>query len=177
MYSRTHTDKQSEIVYNNVHSHRNMDSVTINNNVYSHKSMDRDTSNSTKNIQHLLPNHNNIFRPLPGKAITPVNTVNFENCLSHHPDQDLVNYLANELRNGFDIAYTASHTVTRPNNLLSATEHQAGVTTALFKEVSRGHTAGPFDAPPFTALHWGHARKRTAPAGSSWICPCLKDNQ
>ena len=38
-------------------------------------------------------------------------------------------------------------------NLLSARAHHKDVSTALAKEVSRGHTEGPFDVSPFPILH------------------------
>ena len=96
---------------------------------------------------------NRQFYPLPSSAITPINISNFKSCLVKHPDKNLVNYLVNGLSNGFDIGFDAPHTATRPNNLLSATEHREAVTTALKTEVSRGHTAGPFDIPPWPDLH------------------------
>ena len=93
------------------------------------------------------------FTPLPKQATTPINIDKFRNCLDSHPDHHLVDYLVNGLSYGFDIGFSAEPTVTRPRNLLSATEHTSAVTEALMKEVARGHTAGPFTSAPLPNLH------------------------
>ena len=145
-----HNATDRNIAYNNT------DRNIVNNNVHSHKNMDIDIVDNNAHCHH----------PLPDKAVSPINNENFQNCLTQHPDQELVNYLVNGLQNGFNIGFTAPHTVTRPKNLLSATEHQTDVTTALLKEVTRGHIAGLFESPPWPDLHhWDRARKKTVLAG------------
>ena len=142
--------------HNNINSVKNMnhisDRVIVNKNVNSIKNTDCDLDVNTVNIYHNSSVNVN-YHPLPDSAVTPINISNFKNCLNNHPD--LVSYLVNGLSNGFDIGFNAPLTATRPNNLLSATENQTAVSTALMKEVSRGHTAGPFNTltPPWTELH------------------------
>ena len=77
----------------------------------------------------------------------------FESLLKDHPDQHLVNYVVDGLRNGFDIGFKGSLTETTPKNNLSALQNKLGVSLAIAKEVSRGHTAGPFPEPPFEKFH------------------------
>ena len=79
-----------------------------------------------------------IFTPLPTQATTPINIQEFKNCLDTHPDHPFVNYLIHGLSHGFDIGFAAEPTITRPRNLLSATDHTPAVTEALTKEVARG---------------------------------------
>ena len=57
------------------------------------------------------------------------------------------------LRNGFDIGFTGSFTPTLPKNLKSADQNKILVQEAIDKEVTRGHTAGPFPTPPFPQTH------------------------
>ena len=109
--------------------------------------------NSQDSSHNSHPSCHKQFYPLPSSAITPINVTNFEHCLETHPDRNLVNYLVNGLSTGFDIGFDALHTATRPNNLMFATEHKEAVTTALMKEVPRGHTAGSFDTLPWPYLH------------------------
>ena len=54
---------------------------------------------------------------------------------------------------GFDIWFRGSvgHNVVR--NLQSATSHPCEVSTAIRKELLRGHTSGPFTTPPIQDLH------------------------
>ena len=65
----------------------------------------------------------------------------------------MVNYIIDGLRNGFDIGFTGQGTESRPNNLKSAQQNKDAVQQAINKEISRGHTAGPFPDPPFTQTH------------------------
>ena len=70
------------------------------------------------------------------------------------PDRDLVSFVISGFRCGFDIGFVGPPVSTRPRNLLSARPHPASVTEAIFKEVLRGHTAGPFLSPPLFPFHW-----------------------
>ena len=63
-------------------------------------------------------------------------------CLSQHPDQPMVHYIINGLINGFDIGYSTSSLKNCNHNLISATEHENAVTTAINKELDRGHMSG-----------------------------------
>ena len=93
-------------------------------------------------------------RPLPENSINRyVNILSLDLFLREHPDQGLVNYVLTGLRAGFDIGYNG---VLRPifrKNNKSARDNPALVTQAIQKEISRGHTAGPFPHPPFPTCH------------------------
>ena len=103
------------------HKNKNIENVQ--------KQKHNNSSTSVNSVNNVVNSSmfNNKFCPLPTEATTPVNILNFENCLSSHPDKHLTTYLVNGLRNGFDIGFNAPHSVTMPNNLLSATEHTTSV--------------------------------------------------
>lgn len=89
----------------------------------------------------------------PGVENQFVNIVNFELLLQDHPDQGLVKFVTDGLKYGFDIGFTGEICDTvRPNNK-SARVNPVLVSAAVAKEVDRGHTAGPFDTPPFPRNH------------------------
>ena len=90
---------------------------------------------------------------LPAGIISPVNSARLSNLLEFHPDQELVSYINNGFRNGFDIMYCGNIHHTLPKNLKSASLHEKKVTHAINKEVQRGHTSGPFTMPPFPLTH------------------------
>ena len=104
--------------------------------------------------------------PLPHTVNTPVNIANFSASLTHHPDQHLVQYLVNDLTHGFSIGFKGPHSPSQPQNLLSATAHSVDVTTALCKELSCGHTAGPFITPPWPDIHCSPLGSREKKDGS-----------
>ena len=95
-----------------------------------------------------------IFNALPnGITQRHVNIDNFEFLLRGHPDQGVVNYVLTGLRTGFDIGYNGIlNPISRGNNK-SARDNHVQVTQAILKEVTRGHTAGPFPFPPFPVNH------------------------
>ena len=93
------------------------------------------------------------FRPLPRGIVSPVNVDRLEHFLSNHPNRPLVSFVLDGFRNGFDIGFSGNVSSTRPNNLLSARSCPSEVSEAIFKEVSRGHTSGPFVSPPFVPFH------------------------
>ena len=84
---------------------------------------------------------------------TPVYIDRFEFYLQYYPCQDLVHYVCEGLRGGFDIGFLGTVADSRPPNLRSAVENPEAVTAAIFKEVQRGHTSGPFAVPPFSPFH------------------------
>ena len=61
--------------------------------------------------------------------------------------------LFNGFRFGFDIGYTGPFSATRPKNLLSAHSCPSPVSEAIYKEITHGHTSGPFAVPPLTPFH------------------------
>ena len=54
----------------------------------------------------------------------------------------------------------------RPRNLLSARRNPEGVSEAIAKELSRGHTSGPFPFPPFPHTHCSPIGAAPKPDGS-----------
>ena len=90
----------------------------------------------------------------------------FEEALKDHPNQPLVEFIVNGLRNGFDIGFQGQVSQQqRPNNK-SARDNPEGVAKAIEKELERGHTAGPFDAPPFENCHISPLGAAPKPDGS-----------
>lgn len=84
---------------------------------------------------------------------SPVNIPRLAQHLSYHPDQSLVKYLIDGFRFGFDIGFSGPITPGVNKNLRSAHLHSKDVNLAISKEVSRGHTLGPFSTPPFRYFH------------------------
>ena len=97
---------------------------------------------------------------------TPVATQRLLSLASPTTDPTLLHIVADRLLHGADIGYTGpqlgSH---RPNNR-SARTHPDALSAALRLEVSRGHTAGPFPAPPLTPFRCNPLGARTKPDGS-----------
>ena len=84
---------------------------------------------------------------------SPVNVQRLTAALLYRPDRSLVNSLLNGFSYGFDLGYKGSINPGTQRNLLSARAHHKEVSTALAKEVSHGHTEGPFDVSPFPILN------------------------
>ena len=97
----------------------------------------------------------NPFLSLPLYIVTPINVNNLQSVLKNYPHTDVVNFILEGFKMGLDIGFRAtfSDNDTRPRNLLSARDNKDRVSSAIAKEVSRGHTAGPFVQPPFTHTH------------------------
>ena len=93
------------------------------------------------------------FNPLPTGQFTCIYINTFNNLLASHPNRYLVNYIINGLQYGFDIGFQGLSTSTRPKNLRSAIDNKDKVSLAINKELCRGHTAGPFQSPPFPIVH------------------------
>ena len=93
------------------------------------------------------------FNPIPVSKACKININLFEYLLQKHPDQNLVKYIVNGLRNGFNIGFTGEFSATRPKNLKSADQDKILMQQAINKEITRGHTAGPFPYPPFPQTH------------------------
>ena len=68
--------------------------------------------------------------------------------LKHHPDQQYTASLLNDLQCGCNIGYSGPRFARITPNLKSAHLHPEAILAALAKEVSNGHTAGPFLSPP-----------------------------
>ena len=94
------------------------------------------------------------FQPLPlDYKRCVINIKKFESLLANHPNKFLVDYITTGLQFGFDIGFTGPFTNTRPKNNKSACNNKELVQAAIDKEVSRGHTSGPFPHPPFPDTH------------------------
>ena len=85
--------------------------------------------------------------------MSPVNRLRLSQLLLFHPDQELVSYVNNGFRVGFDLMYCGHIPSTFPNNLKSSSTYKREVDDAISKEVSRGHTSGPFKSAPFPSTH------------------------
>ena len=83
---------------------------------------------------------------------TPVCIHNLAQELMNHPDRQFASDLVHDLQFGCCIGYPGPrhHRITL--NLKSTLLHPDAVTEALLKEVSRGHTAGPFSSLPLPTL-------------------------
>ena len=73
--------------------------------------------------------------------------------LRDHPDPDIVSYVISGFSEGFDIGFTGAISDSRPRNLFSALRNAPAVSAAIAKELSRGHTSGPFCFPPLAPFH------------------------
>ena len=83
---------------------------------------------------------------------TPVNIVSLSAELKHHPDEQFIASLVHDLQWGCNIGYAGPRSARITPNLKSAYLHPEAVSAALVKEVSNGHTAGPFPTPPIPNL-------------------------
>ena len=93
----------------------------------------------------------------------PIPFANLSTELKHHPNQQFVTSLLHDLQWGCHVGYTSPRFARTTPNLTSALVHPDAVSAALAKEVSNGHTAGPFQTPPIPNL-------QCSPLG---VVPCL----
>ena len=84
---------------------------------------------------------------------SPVNVRKLLQLSTNHEDPQLLQFLWNGFTHGFDIGFSGAITPGSSKNLQSARLHHEEVTEAINKEVSRGHTLGPFKSSPFDNLH------------------------
>ena len=97
-----------------------------------------------------LPN----ARLLPTRSVsTPVQVSLLAQILRLHPDQSLVSYLIQGFSEGFSLGVRGVVSQDHTSNLQSALSNPAATAQAIQKEVSRGHTHGPFWEPPFHPCH------------------------
>ena len=76
------------------------------------------------------------------------------------------NHILTGLRCGVDLGFNDNLTPVARNNNKSARENPTEVTKAIIKELSRGHTAGPFPFPPFPVNHISPLGAAPKPDGS-----------
>ena len=132
------------------------------------------TTNRTQTTDCLLQDLEIKFNPLPLSIISPINVEVLDKFLENYPCQSTRDYLVSGFRYGFDIGFrgTFDDPNARPRNLLSARNNVEQVTEAIAKELSRGHTSGPFPYPLFRTLiahPSGQPQNLTALSGLFWI--------
>ena len=108
------------------------------------------------------------FYPLPLKIVTPIKIPALERYLQDYPCPGTKRYIILGFRHGFDIRFRGSFkdANARPRNLLSAISNAEKVSEAIRKEVTRGHTSGPFPFPPFPHTHCSPIGAAPKPDGS-----------
>ena len=108
------------------------------------------------------------FRPLPLRITSPVNVQALRDFLMEYPCPGTRDYLISGFTHGFDIGFrgTFEDPNTRPPNLRSARDNSDLVNDAIAKELSRGHTSGPFPFPPFPHTHCSPIGAAPKPDGS-----------
>ena len=97
----------------------------------------------------------NNFFPLPRGVVTPIITCHLRQLAAFYPHRQLLDYILDGFTNGFDIGFQGSFNDpnTRPRNLRSAALYEEQVDLAVHREISRGHTSGPFSSQPFQRTH------------------------
>ena len=86
------------------------------------------------------------------KPPTPINIPTLQHYLQDHPDQSAVTRLLSSFSQGFKIGYTGPRATKEFPNLPCARANPMIIDKNMLKEVSLGHTAGPFLSPPFPNL-------------------------
>ena len=87
------------------------------------------------------------LNPLPSSVITPIRIQALCSLLAAQPNQTLVHFVAQGRSFGFDIGFRGIAVPSRPRNLRSEEDNPRLVTSALVREVRRGHVAGPLTSP------------------------------
>ena len=91
---------------------------------------------------------------IPSTISTPVLVSVLANVLSDHTDQELVSFLIQGFFEGFSLGVQGLVSQDLTHNLQSAITNPSATSQAIQKEVSRGHTHGPFTIPPFLTCHF-----------------------
>ena len=87
-------------------------------------------------------------------VVSPLKPEVFAAKLSQHPDQHLVAFVLDGLRNGFRLGFQHSKKLkSAKSNKASANQPSEVIDHYLANEVSLGRVAGPFSSPPFPNLH------------------------
>ena len=89
----------------------------------------------------------------PSTVSSPVRLPALAGILQHHPDPTLVAYLLLGFSSGFSLGVHGLISPDCATNLRSALSNPAAALHTIQREVSRGHTHGPFHAPPFQPCH------------------------
>jgi len=91
--------------------------------------------------------------PLPPSAICRINLRLFLVFLEGHPDPYIVDFLKSGFTDGFRVGFITKMTPGRKRPLSSSNDVSEDISTAILKEMNRGHTKGPFTIPPFKNFH------------------------
>ena len=94
-----------------------------------------------------------VFNFIPDVIRSPIHVHILRWFLRHYPIPELSQSIVQGFVHGFDVGFDGAISSTLPRNLLSARVAVQGVSEAIAKEVSRGHSAGPFSTPPFPIFH------------------------
>ncbi|CAH3182742.1 unnamed protein product, partial [Porites lobata] len=81
---------------------------------------------------------------------TPIDINKFASYLQGHPDHTTVNHLLTGFSQGFKIGYSGPRAPKEYSNLPCANINPSIIDKNMLKEVTLGHTAGPFHIPPFS---------------------------
>ena len=79
---------------------------------------------------------------------TPLNLKSFAAALHDHPDKTFVAGILLSISRGADLRFTGQRFACKTPNAKSAVMHKQVVSQAIMKEVTLGHTIGPFSTPP-----------------------------
>ncbi|CAH3179448.1 unnamed protein product, partial [Porites lobata] len=79
---------------------------------------------------------------------TPIDISKFASYLQGHPDHTTVNHLLTGFCQGFKIGYSGPRAPKEYSNLPCANINPSIIDKNMLKEVTLGHTAGPFHVPP-----------------------------
>ena len=83
---------------------------------------------------------------------TPIDINKFASYLQGHPDHTTVNHLLTGFSQGFKVGYSGPRAPKEYSNLPCANINPTIIDKNMLKEVTLGHTAGPFRIPPFSNL-------------------------
>ena len=95
-----------------------------------------------------------------------VNLKNFAFLLHGYPDRSMVQFILNGFQHGFNLGFRGLLNEKPLKNNKSARDNPDKVSEAINKELERGHTAGPFHAPPFPHCHISPLGAAPKPDGS-----------
>ena len=92
-------------------------------------------------------------RPLDDhQPYTPIDLVQLELELKHHPDKVWTSHLIQRLTNGTEIGYLGPRATRSTHNLTSSRLHPNIIDQHLQRECDLGHMAGPYTLPPCPRL-------------------------
>ena len=81
---------------------------------------------------------------------SPINVIKFRELLQTHPDIEFLNYVFNDIRDGFDTMITNADLLSfECRNNFSARSQPAIVKDLIDKECKKGFLSGPYKIPPF----------------------------